>query len=109
VWVLERWARLTRWWRTALVAGFTLVLAGASLAGYHQWHYMQHDNRFCTSCHLMVDPFQRFSRSAHAKLECHNCHEGRVPEQLHQIWLTAVEHPSKIGRHARVPNEVCAK
>lgn len=109
VWILERWARLTRWWRIALVAGFTLGLAGASFTGYHQWHYMQHDNRFCTSCHLMVDPFQRFGRSAHAKLECHNCHEGRIPEQLHQLWLTAVEHPNKIGRHARVPNEVCAR
>jgi nitrate/TMAO reductase-like tetraheme cytochrome c subunit len=109
VWILGRWARVTRRWRIALVAGFTLALGVASLAGYRQWHYMQHDNRFCTSCHLMVDPFQRFSRSVHAKLECHNCHEGRVPEQLHQLWLTAVESPTAIGRHARVPNEVCAK
>jgi len=109
VWTLERWARLARRWRIAIVAVGTLGLGAASLAGYHQWHYMQHDNRFCTSCHLMLDPFQRFSRSAHARLECHNCHEGRIPEQMHQLWLTLVERPTAIGRHARVPNEVCAK
>ena len=108
-WVLKAWRRLTPAWRIGLAAGVTLVVAGTSVAGYRQWHYMQHDNRFCTSCHLMVDPFQRFSRSAHAKLECHNCHEGRIPEQLHQLWLTAVANPTSIGRHARVPNEVCAR
>ena len=67
-WVLKSWSRLSPAWRIGLVSGVTVVAAGASVAGYRQWHYMQHDNRFCTSCHLMVDPFQRFSRSAHAKL-----------------------------------------
>ena len=109
IWVLDRWEKLSRRWRIGLVSGFTLALLGVSLAGYHQWHYMQHDNRFCLSCHLMEDPFQRFSRSAHAKLECHTCHEGRLPEQLHQLWMTMVEHPTNIGRHADVPNSVCAK
>jgi len=108
-WVLGWWGRLAPKWRIAGMAGFTLVLVAASVAGYRQWHYMQHDNRFCTTCHLMLDPFQRFSRSVHAKLECHNCHEGRLPEQLHQLWLTAVDRPTAIGRHARVPNEVCAR
>ncbi len=108
-WVLERWGRLAPKWRIAALAGFTLALLVASVAGYRQWHYMQHDNRFCTTCHLMADPFRRFSRSVHATLECHNCHEGRLPEQLHQLWLTVVERPTAIGRHARVPNEVCAR
>ena len=107
--VLERWAKLGRRWRIGLLSGFAVVLLGVSLAGYHQWEYMQHDNRFCISCHLMADPFQRFSRSAHAKLECHTCHEGRLQEQLHQLWMTLVEHPTNIGLHADVPNGVCAK
>ncbi len=109
VWVLDRWWRLALRWRIAIVGAFTALVVSASVAGYRQWNYMQHDNRFCTTCHLMVDPFQRFSRSVHAKLECHNCHEGRVPEQLHQLWLTVVERPNAIGRHARVPNQVCAR
>ena len=108
-WVLGWWRRLTPAWRITLAAGAAIVTLGTSLAGYHQWEYMQHDNRFCTTCHLMQDPFQRFSRSAHASLECHSCHEGRLPEQLHQLWMTAVEHPKTIGRHAYVPNAVCAR
>ena len=56
-WVLERWGRLAQKWRIAAVAVFTVALLVASVAGYRQWHYMQHDNRFCTTCHLMVDPF----------------------------------------------------
>jgi len=107
--ILEWWGKLSRSWRIGLLSGFTLALLVASLAGYHQWHYMQHDNRFCISCHLMVDPFQRFSRSAHAKLECHTCHEGRLEEQVHQLWMTVTAHPTNIGRHADVPNGVCAK
>ena len=108
-WVLRSWQRLSPAWRIGLAVGIAVVAAGTSLAGYHQWEYMQHDNRFCTTCHLMQDPFQRFTRSAHARLECHNCHEGRLPEQLHQLWMTAVEHPKTIGRHAYVPNSVCAR
>ncbi len=108
-WVLGWWGRLAPKWRITAAAAVTLLLLGASVAGYRQWNYMQHDNRFCTTCHLMVDPFQRFSRSVHSKLECHNCHEGRIPEQMHQLWLTVVERPTAIGRHARVPNEVCEK
>ena len=108
-WVLGWWGRLAPKWRITALAGVTVALVVASVAGFRQWHYMQHDNRFCTTCHLMQDPFQRFSRSVHSTLECHNCHEGRIPEQLHQLWLTVVERPNAIGRHARVPNEVCAR
>ena len=108
-WVLALWRRLPPTWRMAGATVIAAALVGASVAGYRQWHYMQHDNRFCTSCHLMVDPFQRFSRSVHATLECHQCHEGRLPEQLHQLWLTLVENPKSIGLHAQVPNAVCAR
>ena len=108
-WILASWRRVAPKWRITIAAIFAVAIVSASVAGYRQWHFMQHDNRFCTSCHLMVDPFQRFSRSVHARLECHNCHEGRLPEQMHQLWLTVVERPSAIGRHARVPNEVCAR
>lgn len=105
--VLEAWARTTRGWRVAILAGMALLFAGSSFAGYRQWHYMQHDNRFCTSCHLMQDPFERFGRSAHSKLECHNCHRATIREQLHQLYATLVERPTEITKHARVPNEVC--
>jgi nitrate/TMAO reductase-like tetraheme cytochrome c subunit len=107
--LLERWKRLGKRWRIAVVAGVSLFIVGSSVAGYRQWHYMQHDNRFCTSCHLMQDPFERFNRSAHARLECHDCHEAKLSEQIRQLYLTLVERPTEIGGHADVPNQVCGR
>ncbi|MFI5052583.1 MAG: hypothetical protein ACHQBP_06615 [Acidimicrobiales bacterium] len=106
-WIAGRWMALARKWRVAIVAGFSLIVMVTSAVGYRQWHYMQHDNRFCTSCHLMQDPYERFTRSAHSRLECHNCHKGRVPEQMHQLFLTLVSRPTAVKDHAEVPNEVC--
>ena len=106
-WVVARWLSLARRWQIALVAGFSLALLVASAAGYRQWHFMQHDNRFCTSCHLMQDPYERFTRSAHARLECHNCHRGKFSEQMRQLYATVVERPTAVTDHAEVPNEVC--
>jgi len=105
--LLERLGRVGLRWRLTALAVFVLVVVTASVAGYRQWHYMQHDNTFCTSCHLMRDPFERFTRSAHAKLECHNCHKGKISEQLHQLYATLVDRPTEITTHADVPNQVC--
>jgi nitrate/TMAO reductase-like tetraheme cytochrome c subunit len=108
-WAAARWARLALRWRVVLFASVAAVAVVVSAAGYRQWHYMQHDNRFCTSCHLMQDPFDRFSRSAHAQLECHSCHRATLREQMRQLYLTVVERPTEIGRHADVPNRVCGE
>ena len=106
--VLGLWDRMGRRGRIGVLAGFALVLLGSAVAGMRQWSYMQHDNTFCTSCHLMRDPFQRFTRSAHAKLECHNCHRATVQEELHQLYAVVVDRPTAITKHAYVPNAVCA-
>ena len=107
VWVVQRWFGLARRWRVAIVLGFALAVMGVSAAGYRQWRYMQHDNRFCTSCHLMQNPYERFTRSAHARLECHNCHKGKFTEQMRQLYATVVDRPTAVKDHAIVPNEIC--
>ncbi|MDP3774819.1 MAG: NapC/NirT family cytochrome c [Gemmatimonadales bacterium] len=107
-WALQQWRRTALRWRVTLVLLLSATLIGSSAAGYRQWNYMQHDNRFCTSCHLMQDPFERFNRSAHAQLECHSCHKATLKAQMRQLYLTMVERPTSIGGHADVPNKVCA-
>lgn len=106
-WIVGRWTALARKWRVGIVAGSGLVALVVAVAGFRQWHYMQHDNRFCTTCHLMQDPFERFGRSAHARLECHDCHKATIPEQLHQLYATVVNHPTEVTKHAVVPNNIC--
>jgi len=95
--VLGRWTDLARKSRVAIVAGTGVVALAAAAFGFRQWHYMEHDNRFCTSCHLMHDPFERFGRSAHARLECHDCHKATTAEKLHQLYATVVDHPTVVA------------
>jgi len=107
--VLGLWARLGRRWQIGVVSAFVLLLVGSSVGGLKQWNYMQHDNTFCTTCHLMRDPYQRFTQSAHAKLECHSCHRASVQEELHQLYSVVVDRPTEIKKHAFVPNAVCGR
>ena len=61
-----------------LLVGLGAVLAALLVWGgveaYRTYDYVQHDNDFCLSCHLMVDPYERFARSAHADLGCNHEH-----------------------------------
>ncbi|HJR33652.1 MAG TPA: hypothetical protein VJ817_01785, partial [Gemmatimonadales bacterium] len=46
----------------ALLVVAVLVVAG--LTGMKTWDYMQHDNGFCTGCHIMERPFRRFTEGS---------------------------------------------
>ena len=107
--VFGLWDRLGRRGRIGLFAGFVLLLLGSSLAGLQQWNRIQHDNTFCTTCHLMRDPFQRFTQSQHAQLECHDCHRATVREEVNQLYQVVFNDPTEIRKHAHVPNATCAR
>ncbi|MDH5642820.1 MAG: NapC/NirT family cytochrome c, partial [Gemmatimonadota bacterium] len=59
-------------WAIAVVTGFVVITAGTT--GAVSWNYMQHDNDFCTGCHVMGEAYQRFTASEHDTLNCHDCH-----------------------------------
>jgi nitrate/TMAO reductase-like tetraheme cytochrome c subunit len=106
-WLLERWNRLGPRTRIAAAASVVIVLAGGSLAGYRQYHYMMHDNEFCLSCHLMTNAYDRFQRSAHNQLSCHTCHPAG-PSTVWQLYATVFLNPTRVNKHAHVPNKTCA-
>ncbi|HSG07979.1 MAG TPA: NapC/NirT family cytochrome c [Longimicrobiales bacterium] len=84
-----------------------LAVGGGGFFAYRTYDYVQHDNEFCLSCHLMVDPFERFQASAHRDLGCKACHQP-TPFQRAKMGMTAVvEDPEVIEAHAEVPNERC--
>ncbi len=104
------WLRTrTRQVQTTLALGLLLVIAVAALAGMKSWDYMQHDNGFCTGCHIMETPFQRFATGAgkHQNLKCHDCHQQSLFASMRQLVLWVAERPEKIGMHAPVPNARC--
>ena len=92
-----------------LALGVLVVLAAAATTGAKTWNYMQHDNGFCTGCHIMERPFRRFAAGAgkHEDLKCHDCHQQSIFASTRQMYLWVAERPEKIGMHATVPNTRC--
>lgn len=91
----------------AAAAG-TVVLFGAGF-GSVSWNYMQHDNGFCTGCHVMGPSYVRFTQSEHNTLSCHDCHQQSLYASMRQMYLWVAERPAEIGPHAKVANTVCMR
>lgn len=94
--------------QTALVATAAVVLLGSAGFGAMSWNYMQHDNAFCTGCHIMKGPFQRFTGSKHDSLSCHNCHQQSIFASARQLYLWVADRPEEIRVHSKVPTRICA-
>lgn len=117
IWVWRRRRPILEWIRTrergvkitmAATVFALVVLAGG--AGAVTWNYMEHDNGFCTGCHVMSQPFGQFQAKAgkHDSLECHDCHQQSIYASARQLVLWVAERPEKIGKHAKVPTAVCS-
>jgi hypothetical protein len=115
---LWRHRQAIRGWLASRQRGFQFALAGtvaaliviAGGAGAAGWHYMQHDNGFCTGCHVMNVPFGKFQARAgkHDTLQCHACHQQSIVASMRQLYLWVAERPDEIKPHAKVPNAVCS-
>ena len=71
------------------------------------WNYIQHDNAFCTGCHVMGPSFQAFTASEHSELECHDCHRQSIFASTRQLVMWVAERPEDIGTHAHIPDAIC--
>ena len=120
VWVLwflwDRRAAIIAWF-TSRSRGVKIALGGLLAAvvvlfaafGMVSWNYMQHNNDFCVSCHVMTPAFTRFQHSEHKQLKCHDCHQQSIFASMRQLVLWVAEKPQEIPPHAKVPNRVCAE
>jgi nitrate/TMAO reductase-like tetraheme cytochrome c subunit len=87
-----------------------VVAAGVGAGGfyaYQTYDYVQHDNDFCMSCHLMSEPYELFAESAHQGLGCKACHQPTLVQRSAMALTQIVENPEEISAHAEVPNERC--
>jgi nitrate/TMAO reductase-like tetraheme cytochrome c subunit len=105
-------ARIGRLSPIALATIGLVILSSVGAGGYYAYRtydFIEHDNDFCVSCHLMQEPHERFAQSAHRGLGCKACHRP-TPTQRSSMALTQfLENPDSLGIHAEVPNEVCAE
>ncbi|HEX9106385.1 MAG TPA: cytochrome c3 family protein, partial [Longimicrobiales bacterium] len=67
----------------------------------------QHDNSFCSGCHVMAPAWQKFQTTRHAKLSCHQCHQQSLFASARQLVLWVADRPGQIPAHSKVPNERC--
>ena len=93
--------------RVAILAGVALMVLAFSAAGVKTWDYMQHDNSFCVSCHVMGGASDRFGESEHADLNCHDCHNQSIWASARQLVMWVAERPVEIGDHTPLANAVC--
>lgn len=116
--IVRHWRDILAWfaaksnaWKAAF-AGVLVVAAGMGVwAGLASWKFMMHDNRFCSGCHVMNTPFQKFAstQSKHAELLCHDCHQQPIWASMKELYVWVGWRPEKIPSHANsVPNKVCA-
>lgn len=89
-----------------IVAGVVLV-AGAATLGYRTYDWVEHDNEFCLSCHLMVEPYELFAESAHADLGCKQCHMPTFTARSQMALTQVLQNPDSLTAHAEVPNSKC--
>ena len=118
VWYLwKRRVPIAEWVRTrprgikaALAGGVVVLVLAAAGGGAVSWNYMQHDNGFCTGCHIMAEPFGKFQTGAgkHDSLQCHDCHQQSIYASTRQLYLWVAERPQEIGAHAGVPDRICS-
>ena len=99
----------SRGWKIGFASAVAIVALGAVAAGSWSWNYMQHDNDFCVSCHVMTPAFSRFQTSEHRKLQCHDCHRQSVFASAQELYFWVAERPEKIPPHAPVPSRICAE
>src|SRR6187401_1827364 len=99
----------SRAWKMGFAAITLVVLGGIGFAGLGTWNYMMHDNEFCSGCHIMAVPFQRFGSSEHAKLKCHDCHRQSIFASSIELYIQVTERPDSIPAHRTVPNVICAE
>ena len=88
-----------------------LGAAGVATGGYYAFQtydYIEHDNEFCLSCHLMREPYDRFAESEHRGLGCKACHKPTFAARSQMALTQILENPGEIASHAEVPNEKCA-
>jgi nitrate/TMAO reductase-like tetraheme cytochrome c subunit len=99
---------LSTGWVVAIALVLTAGVVVGGIAGYRTFDYIEHDNEFCLSCHLMQEPFEAFARSAHRGLGCKACHKPSFAGRSQMALTQIIEAPESIENHAEVYNEKCA-
>ena len=90
-----------------IVLSVVVVVGAGAFYGYRLYDYIEHDNEFCLSCHLMADPYERFARSGHRDLGCKSCHKPTFVGRSRMALTQIIKNPDELEEHATVENSKC--
>lgn len=90
----------------ALVA---VVVLGVTYAGYRTYEYVEHDPRFCASCHIMEPAWNTWQQGSHKEVACKTCHEQYLQDRVRIVWHWATAKVEKIPPHTELNKAVCEK
>ncbi|MBI4268197.1 MAG: hypothetical protein HY662_05370 [Chloroflexi bacterium] len=113
-WFTSRIKRSWRWWwrhpkKIAIPVTIAVILFIA-IGGYlfaRFYNYTQDDPRFCQSCHIMEEAWDKWAISEHKDVGCHKCHEQSVLGGARQILDFAFGNFTRVEKHATVQDEFC--
>jgi nitrate/TMAO reductase-like tetraheme cytochrome c subunit len=105
-WYQRLWAR--KWVKVLLIALAVLAPLGGA-AGAYGWKYIKTDPQFCMSCHLMVEPAEKWKLSAHKDIACQTCHRADIFEEARLGYAAFIQQKKEIPPHAEVPVAICAE
>jgi cytochrome c5 len=74
---------------------------------YITYEYYENDPRFCTTCHLMDEPYELWRAGAMHSVVCHNCHELDFPAAMNLVYTYYVFNPQEVSTHAEVHESTC--
>jgi hypothetical protein len=104
----------------AIGGSVAALLALAAAAAFKSYHYVMHDNGFCSGCHIFVPSGGVFvppdtgsyllvnkQEGKHDKLECHACHPFAIRRQTKTLVAWILARPQEIPPHGKVPRKIC--
>lgn len=104
---IKTWIRDPKHWIPGLIiAGVALIAFSFAGVGLY---YVEHNPRFCVSCHTMSEPFQKWQEGTHAMVNCHSCHKQSKLDSLHQVWMYFTQRPDKVVHHPELDHKICAQ
>jgi nitrate/TMAO reductase-like tetraheme cytochrome c subunit len=95
-------------WRVILAAG-GLAAVALTLPSAYVYDYVENDPRFCTSCHLMDEAYDRWAKSEHRQITCHSCHVSDLAGNMRRLYGVVFAPKTKVESHAEVDRTTCLK
>ena len=64
--------------KAVIIAVLALFVIGLAVTGYRFYDYVEHDPRFCGSCHIMETAWKTWQEGSHKSVACKNCHQQHI-------------------------------